>query len=200
MKGQKVSPRIMTLVLFLLLVGLPATLAAAESAAAWRPTYDLVLRWFNFLLLVFLLFRYGRAPIKAFIRKKRTEVSQAISELEEKKASLLKDCEAAKQLLAASKDRLTEVHERIVRRGEKHKADLIAAAKRESEFLIESAQRRIAGQVLQARKQIQAEIIDEAVAIAFERLPEIVEPQDLLRQEKRFLDAVSGMEQPPPPR
>jgi F-type H+-transporting ATPase subunit b len=155
------------------------------------PTYDLALRWINFLLLVFLLYKYGRGPIAAFIHKKQDEIAESISRLEEKKGVLREECQTARRKLEASRSRLAEVHERILRQGEVQKASLIATAERESELLIENTRRKVAGQVIQARKQLQAEVIDAAIGIAVERLPEVIGPQDLRLQEDRFVAAIS---------
>jgi len=191
-----IRSRVLPLVTGLLVAGMPSALLAADPSVEWRPTYDLVLRWVNFLLLGFILYKYGRGPIASFVQKKQDEISESISQLEEKKVALVEECETARQKLDASRERLTGVHERIMRQGEKQKAALIAAAEMESELLIENTRRKISGQVLQARKEIQAEIIDAAIGIAMERLPELIGPQDLQRQEERFVTAISDMTGP----
>jgi len=191
-----IRSRVLPLVTGLLVAGMPSALLAADPSVEWRPTYDLVLRWVNFLLLGFILYKYGRGPIASFVQKKQDEISESISQLEEKKVALVEECETARQKLDASRERLTGVHERIMRQGEKQKTALIAAAEMESELLIENTRRKISGQVLQARKEIQAEIIDAAIGIAMERLPELIGPQDLQRQEERFVTAISDMTGP----
>ena len=40
---------------------------AADGTGDWRPVFDLVMRWVNFLILAFLLIKFSRVPIKNFL-------------------------------------------------------------------------------------------------------------------------------------
>ena len=51
-----------------------ATSVGAAETAAWRPTYDLVMRWVNFLILVIIIVKYMRKPLGDFIAGKQREV------------------------------------------------------------------------------------------------------------------------------
>ena len=41
---------------------------AAESGGTWRSTYDLIMRWANFLILAFIIFKFGKKPLINFMK------------------------------------------------------------------------------------------------------------------------------------
>ena len=55
---------------------------AADSSGDWRPMFDLVMRWVNFLILAFLLIKFSRAPIKKFLADKKQTIADEIGNLE----------------------------------------------------------------------------------------------------------------------
>ena len=42
---------------------------AAEAAGDWRPMYDLILRYVNFIILAFLIIKYARKPLVNFFKE-----------------------------------------------------------------------------------------------------------------------------------
>ena len=59
--------------------------SAADNSGNWRPVFDLVMRWLNFGIIVFILIKYARTPIKDFLLSRREEVAREIENIEEKK-------------------------------------------------------------------------------------------------------------------
>ena len=55
--------------------------AAEETGGGWRETYDMVLRWINFVILAVIIVKYARKPLKDFIFGQRKNL---IRELERK--------------------------------------------------------------------------------------------------------------------
>ena len=50
----------------------------AEAAVNWRPTYDSVMRWLNFGILIVLFFRYARKPLVTFLNGKSRQIEENI--------------------------------------------------------------------------------------------------------------------------
>ena len=40
---------------------------AADNSGNWRPVFDLVMRWLNFGIIVFIIIKYARTPVKDFL-------------------------------------------------------------------------------------------------------------------------------------
>jgi len=177
------------LVLVILLA--PGALAA-DPSGDWRPTYDLIMRWLNFVILALVLIKFARRPLIDFMTGKKEEIAHNIKRMEkEKEQAALKVAEVHKKL-ADSSIRFENLKERIIRQGEKRKQAIIAEAHRESEILLEGAKRKIDSQVLQAESTLRSEMIDMAVNAAIERLPGQLTENDNKKLLDQFLKSTAS--------
>jgi F-type H+-transporting ATPase subunit b len=165
---------------------------AAESAADWRPIYDLVMRWINFLILVIILVKFGRKPLKNFLKQRQQDIAGQIEELEQEKADVLADVQAKLKAIDDSQTRFENMKARIMRHGEKRKQEIIAAGKTESEILIEGAKRRIQNQIFTAQDKLRTELIDAAFDIALAKLPALVNDTDNKRKLEEFYSQIKS--------
>ena len=77
---------LLLVVLFLLF---PEGVLAEDGPADWRPTYDLALRWANFFILAFLIFKYARKPLVNFFKEKSEDIQKEIRAVEKEKEEIL---------------------------------------------------------------------------------------------------------------
>ena len=160
---------------------------AADQTGDWRPTYDLIMRWLNFVILALVLIKFARRPLIDFLAGKKKEIASDIQRMEEEKEQAsLKVAEVHKKLEDSS-IRFENLKERIIRQGEKRKQAIIAEAHRESEILLEGAKRKIENQMLQAESDLRSEMIDMAVNAAIERLPDRLTEKDNQKLLDQFL-------------
>lgn len=164
---------------------------AAEGGQTWRPTYDLIMRWVNFAILFFVLFKFGRKPIMAFLRGQRDEIAGEFSKVEAQKDKMLARLQEAKQALEESEVRLPELKARLIEQGERRKMELIEEARQQSRLVLQGARHKIEYQVLRARKKLSTELLDLAVEEAIKRLPSIMTAEDDQRQVEKYLAAAS---------
>lgn len=140
----------------------------------------------NFTLLVYLLVRFGRAPIRDFLGNRRKEMEKAINEAAEAKT-------AAEAKLKEYQDRLAQLDQELA----KLRADLIAAGeedrrriaaegeetarrmKMETDALIDQHAKALAAQV-------RRDVVDAAVAAAERMLREQVTVEDQQRLAEGF--------------
>lgn len=158
---------------------------AADNAPDWRPTFDLILRWVNFLILAFLLIKFGRAPIRTFLDGKKQEIAEVIETLEAEKQQILSQIDANQKQLDNSQERLAELKKRIIAQGEKNRQKIIAEAEQESKMLLKSAKLKVESRIEEARSGLKAEMVDTAIALAMERLPQNLTKAD----NQKFIDA-----------
>jgi len=164
--------------------------AAAQEVAGWRPTYDAIMRWVNFLILVFVIVKFARAPLKSFFKQKKEETSREIQAMEaEKKAAQAKIAEA-RQAIEQRRARFKQMQERIVHQGRRRKDEIIEGARLESRLMIESAHQKVGGQLRQAREKLKAEMVDIAIDMAMQRLPAEMVEADTQNMLNRYLEAV----------
>jgi F-type H+-transporting ATPase subunit b len=174
-----------------LLVFLIATAAgdalAAEEAAHWRPMFDLVMRWVNFLILVSILVKFGRKPLMEMLTGKKLEISIEIKKLEEAKKELNAKLRGSQKALEESSARLEQLKERVIQLGERRKQEIIEDARQESQIILDSAQRKIEGRILRAKHDLRAEMVDAAMDLAMKRLPELVTADDNRKWVEEYL-------------
>ncbi|RJP41672.1 MAG: hypothetical protein C4548_09025 [Desulfobacteraceae bacterium] len=151
---------------------------AGESPAQWRPTYDLVMRWINFFILVFLLVRYGGPPLVAFLKGQQTDIQKRIDQVRQEKDAMLVNVQQAREALQASATRLDGIKAKIIEMGEHKKQEIIEESKVQSRLMLESARHRIDYQIHRAHEKLRIELLDMAVALALEKLPEEITPED----------------------
>ena len=151
---------------------------AAEKTSNWRPTYDLIMRWVNFGIIVFILNRYAKTPLKNFLRSKKEDLAQEIDELEEKKEDANAQIREIQKTIEASDVRFAELKARIVQQGEREKLKIVESAQQQSRAMLADANRRIDASILQARNTVKGELIDAAIDLAMERLPQEITAVD----------------------
>ncbi len=151
---------------------------AAEKSSSWRPIYDLILRWINFGIIVFLIVKYGKTPIMNFLRGQKEKLAHEIKRLEDKKEGIAANVEEAHKTIDESEVRFAKLKERIVRQGEKKKEAIIQSAQNQSKMMLEDGKRRIDTHFIQAKNKFRAEMIDRAIELAMERLTKEITAED----------------------
>ena len=165
--------------------------SAADNSGDWRPVFDLVMRWLNFGIIVFILVKYARTPIKDFLLSRREEVAREIEMVEEKKEEADKKIQDAARMLDESEVRFARVKERIIKEGETKKQKLIEDAQQESKILLESTMKKIESQLLGAKRAFKSELVDTAISLAMKRLPDEITTEDNQNFTNQFLASAS---------
>lgn len=161
---------------------LPAVAAAADPS--WRPTYDIAMRWLNFIILVAVIVKYAREPIKEFLKLKKDDVVSTIDELEHEKSKVLEEIKAANQQALENQARLEELRARLIAQGENRKQELIDQANQQSVIMLEETRRKLEHAVDQAKAKLKLELLDLAMEQALQQLPSLITESD----NQRLLD------------
>ena len=151
---------------------------AADNTDGWRPVFDLAMRWVNFGILAFLLIKFTRTPVIDFFQSRKKELSREIEKLEKEKEKMLQNIDENLKMLEESSVRFEELKERIIAQGEKNKQKLIEDAQQESRILMEGAKQKIENRFIMAKSAFKSELIDSAIAIAMNRLPNELTSKD----------------------
>jgi F-type H+-transporting ATPase subunit b len=160
---------------------------AGDGGSAWRATYDEVMLWLNFGILAFLLVKYGRGPLIDFLKG---EAKRTAEEIERAEKSRRRMEEKVREMAAAAenrRERLQELKERLLQEGERKHREIIESARRDSQLLLEQTRVSIDHQIYEAKKRLQAELVDRAVETALERLPGLVTPDDQKKLVETFI-------------
>jgi len=171
----------------LLVLVLSEAALAAEGGQQWRPVYDITMRWINFVILVFLLYKYARKPLLDFLKGERGEIEKALAKVEAEKNEILEQVKQAGVALEESKVRLPELKARLIEQGERRKEELIQEAQAQSLLVMEGARHKIEYQILRARQKLVVELLDMAVEEALNELPHVITAEDDRRRVEKFL-------------
>jgi F-type H+-transporting ATPase subunit b len=160
---------------------------AAEGGSTWRAAYDEVMLWLNFGILAFLLVKYGRGPLIAFLKGEAQRTAEEIEQAEKSKRRM--DEKVLEMTTAAEnrRARLQALKERLIREGERKRREIIDSARRDSRILLEQTQVGIDHQINDAKQQLKAELIDRAVEAALERLPGVITADDQKKLVETFI-------------
>lgn len=163
---------------------------AAESG--WRPIYDNIMLWVNFFILMFVLVKYGRQPFMNFLRGRQEEVADELTRLQERKSEMDVQIQKTRQMVEASAERFRILKDRIIQEGERKKQKIIDDAKIKSRNIIEMEKQKIDHQIVVARNQFMAALVDAAVAVAMNRLPSEIRNEDHQRLLDNFMTGLAA--------
>lgn len=172
--------------LLLVLIFTPA-LAAAESSGGFRPTWDLIMRWVNFIILVAIIVKFARRPLADFIAGKRDEIAYQLKRLEEQKDAASTRAKEVYDQLDDSRERLERIKARIIKQGRERQQEIIDQARSESRLLLAGTRRKIDYQLREAKENLRSEMVDSAVDIALERLPQQITAADNQKLLEKYL-------------
>jgi F-type H+-transporting ATPase subunit b len=165
---------------------------AADNPGDWRPIFDLVMRWINFLILAFLIIKFSRVPIKKFLAGKKQDIADEIGGLEAEKEEILRQIDESKKQLENSRERLAVLKKRIVTQGEKNRQRIIDEAEQESKMMLKSAKQKVDSRIVEARQLLKSELIDSAITLATRLLPGKITEEDNQKFIDNFMSSASS--------
>jgi F-type H+-transporting ATPase subunit b len=157
---------------------------AAEGSGGWRPTYDLVLRYINFLILAFLIIKYARKPLVNFFKEKSQDVKKEIQQIEIEKNEVQNQVKALLDAREKNKEKLEQLKDRILSQGKAKQKRIVDDAVQESRLLLENTHQKLENRILKAKNALRTELVDMAIDLATKKLPEEITDQD----NQRFVD------------
>jgi len=162
--------------IFVVLTGNDAM--AAENGGSWREPYDLIMRWVNFGIMIFLFIRYVKTPLMNFLNTRKEEVAEDIGRLEDAKEEAKNQSREALKKIEEGDAQIARIKKRIIEEGEKKKDQIIQDARTQSHYMLEEAKKRAGSQILLAQKEFRSELVDAAITLALERLPGMITEKD----------------------
>jgi len=168
-----------------------AVLWAAESqGSSWRDTYDPIMKWVNFAILLFIIVKYAGPPLLNFLRAQGRDIEREMTRIEKQKTEMLYHLKQVQKQLDQSDTRMVEIRQRIIDEGKRRKAAIIREAEEESRRLIESAGKKAEAYLLEAKRKLQEELIDLAADRALQTLPKVVQAEDREKMITSYLDQI----------
>ena len=179
--------------LFLLFYLFAGPSFAAEEAENWRETYDLAMRWLNFVIFAAVIVKFGGKPIKSFVGQQKEEIATEIQMLEKDKQEMESKVDDTLKMSDDSKVQLENLKERILAEGQRRKNQIIEDAKNQSELMIEDAKRKVEHRITAARASFKLELVEAATLAALEKLPKAVTSEDHELRLNQFMSSIGEL-------
>ncbi len=171
---------------------LPALAAGEETGAGWRPTYDAVMMCINFIILVLILYKLLKNPLKNFFNDQRQAITDEISQLEQQKKKTEAELNEVEAQVTAGDARINTIKQKLAEDGETLKTKIIENAREQSEYMLAAAKKNINNQFHEARKAFRAELIELAMSSAEKKLTKEIDQTDHNKLVDEFLYDLAG--------
>jgi len=171
---------------------------ASESGGGWRSIYDLVLRWINFGIIVFLIVKFGKKPLMNFLHNRKESLARDIGILEKEKEKVNQSIKETKLQLEESVGHFAELKERIVRQGEKQKEKIVEGARIQSGLMIEASGQKVEAIIQNAKNSFRTELIDAAFKTAMEKIADEITDEDNRKLLIQYIDHTAAIVQSSP--
>jgi F-type H+-transporting ATPase subunit b len=178
------------IIVILALLVFPMSAALAASGKGWVAT-----DWFrvlNFGILAVVLFLILRKPVASALSSRIAGIKKELADLESQK-------EAAEKKLAEYSDKLSDLEKEsehivadYIKQGNEAKARILKEAEASAEKLQAQARRNIEHEFDQAKKQLQAEVLEKSLAKAEELIKAKISTDDQNRLVDEYLDKVEA--------
>lgn len=162
----------------------------AEGAAPKKWVSTDTYRVINFSILAVGLFLLLRKPVAQALRSRIAGIQEQLSELEAKKEEAEKDLATFKDKLALLEKEAEKIVEEYIKQGNDARQRILKEAESIAEKLEEKARKNIEHEFKQAKLQLQAEIIEQALAKAEKKIVEKITSEDQNRLVDEYLEKV----------
>lgn len=144
----------------------------------------------NFAVLAIALFFILKKPVTQALSARITGIKEELESLEKRKQEAEKQLEAYNQKLTQLDGEAEKLIQSYIQQGEEAKARIIDEAQSTAEKLEEQAKRHIEHEFKQAKNQLQAEVLEEALAKAEEIIKTKISSEDQDRLVDEYLEKV----------
>ncbi len=176
------------LIFFLICIGAYVTLLFIPVE---RKTYDVLLLWVNFGVLVTLFIKFAKNPLMDALRGARAKHEEELGEIKKQHNDSKGGLDSEEAKLKGIQKQLDVIRARIIEMGEKEKQKIIERAKISAKKMIEDAKSYASFQMDKARKQLSDEMVDIAISMVEERLAKEISKED---NEKLISDFLVNLE------
>jgi len=167
----------LTAVVFLVLLTAVEALGA-ENGSGWRESYDIVMKWINFAILIFLFIKFVKTPLMNFLHAHGNGLKKDITDLENEKKKAEAKSRETLELIERGEAHIEKIKEKIITQGKDERERIINEARKRSQYMLEETKKRVGTHIFQARREFRAELVDSAIALAMEKLPQEITEKD----------------------
>ena len=164
-----------------------------EPSLLWRPTGmspPLIAETFDAALLLYLVYRFSRRPVKDALKKRKEAILQGMESAAKMKSDAAERLAEYEQKLQRIDDDIERVKSEMRAAGESERARILEEAREKRARMERDAHLLIEQQLKAAREELLRETVQNAVRAAEELLVKQIGPTDQERLAEEYLGAV----------
>jgi len=141
----------------------------------------------NFLILLYLLYRFAGKPFKAYLQKRHDGVRNALDEAKQMREQAREKLAEIDEKLKGLNDEVKAIREHVKKDAEIERDRIVAAAETEAQRIVEAADRTMTEEIKRIRAQLEVEAVDAAISAAEKLLRKKVTEADRKRLDEQYL-------------
>ncbi len=171
-----------------------ATHEAGAHEGVTREQINNFIWWLvNFLILVAILYKFGKDPIVNIFRSRREAILNEYEDLMAKKREAERRYAELQEKLKGLEAEAQRLLESFREQGEHEAQRIIEEARKNAERIKQQAELYIQQEVARARAELQREVAELAVRMAEEILRKNITPEDQKRLFKEFVEKIENV-------
>jgi F-type H+-transporting ATPase subunit b len=167
--------------------------ASEEGGAAHASIFkEYMWQIINFGILAFILFKYGRKPLKSFLKQRAELIEKTLKEAREAKEAAEKALLKVEERLKTKDKEIEEILSVSKRSGEEVRESLMQQSDRLRERILEQARVNIEYELKSAKEAIKAEAVEIAMELAEKKLKEKLTKEQQQKLLEESLTKIGG--------
>ncbi|MCI5160711.1 MAG: ATP synthase F0 subunit B [Candidatus Electrothrix sp. AX5] len=156
--------------------------------------WDLLWRALNFAALIFIMVKFLARPIAAGLGGRKRQIQDELETMQEKRDEAEQAYKAFELRLAGMEGEMTKLVEKAKAMAEDEKTRILAEAEASATDIRRQAEAAVQGALAKATGKLQAEIADQAVAMAEELIVKNLTPEDQVAITEQYLERVGAVQ------
>jgi len=158
---------------------LPALAAEAEGHGSyWK---DYIFQIVNFIILLAILFKFLRTPLKGYLEKRHNQVREELEKARELSAAADAAYKRAQVRLENLENEVKEIREQMLHEVAEEKTRLMEEAEKKAELMRAQAEQALNEEINQIKKRLKEEISIEALEMAEKLIQKTMTSEDQKR-------------------
>lgn len=183
-KKSKFFPVLLSGLFILTLTSLAFASGGGEETPLWK---EYMWKIINFLVLVFILFKFGKKPLQNFLKQRSETIAKTLQEAKAAREAAEKALREVEERLRTKDAEIEAILSAAKRSGEQERNAIIEEGSKLKEKILEQAKSNIEFELKNAKKVIKAEAVELAMELAEKKLREKLTKDE---QEKLLEDSL----------
>lgn len=155
---------------------------------------DLLWRILNFIVLMFLLVKFGAKPIASVLSGRQKRIRDELEDLQHRRNEAERQYREFEAKLASVEQDIDTIVEKAVAQAEIEKNKIIEKAEKAVDDMKRQAELAIHNEVVEARRALKNEMAEQAAVMAEELIVKNLKPEDQVQIIENYLNKVGAVQ------